>query len=638
MAKETMIDEDCFHTNLQMWARENPQKALFIPYIDEESLTFTKTAQGELNLQKTIDGKTVYYHNQESAKKEAEEWFASLDLRIAEVIYVYGIGLGHYYKAAKEWLEKNPKRAIVFLEDDLAVLHRFFQTELATEMLENPQVRVQYFRDLKDWEDLFFDLYWDYVLTQMTVSGLLFYQKNKTQNYEELTHKIVYDSAIKNALVEEYLRFGTSFFINFYHNMLWLSESWKGNHMYDKFKNIPAIICGAGPSLMNNIDILHNYKDNAIIFGGGSSLNALSSHDILPHFGIGIDPNPTQQFRLSTNKAYEVPLFYRNRMHYEAFRMIHGPRLYISGAGGYDVSDLLDEKYGVKEEEYVDEGHNVVNFGLELANRMGCNPIIFVGVDLAYTDMQAYAQGVVDEDVTVKTAEILNTDDFDTQALLKTDVHGKPIYTLWKWIAESNWIGEYQKEHPHLTVVNCTEGGLGMPGIPNMTLKEAAEKFFTTTWDLNTRVQGEILNSELPEITEERVFNDIKELGESVTRSKEHLEELINDSKRLQRDLMEKKEVPKIIQSGLAALAETELTEESAYEYILDIFNLVYSRILNREIHKIQALEGKEAEWELLLKRTNINLNRLTFLLNVAAVNEEIIKRALHERLEYVKK
>ena len=44
------------------------------------------------------------------------------------------------------------------------------------------------------------------------------------------------------------------------------------------------------------------------------------------------------------------------------------------------------------------------------------------------------------------------------QTLLKTDIYGKPIYTLWKWIAEANWIGDFAKAHPDITVINATEG------------------------------------------------------------------------------------------------------------------------------------------------------------------------------------
>jgi hypothetical protein len=627
------MNEDLFQQNVHLWSGTNPKKAIRLQFLHDTPLKFCQTKSGEQNLVKEVNGKPFYYHDQNDPIDEANRWFASLNLKIASVIYVYGIGLGYYYDAAKSWLQEDPKRRIIFLEDDPYVIHSFFQTEKANTQLKDRQTYLCFFEDLKDEEGAFEELYWDFILTQMTISALKAYRNTYAEHYLELKHKIVHDAAIKNALVEEYLRYGVSFFRNFYPNMLWLSESWQGTNLYGKFENIPAIICGAGPSLEKNILAVKDNLDNAIVFGGGSALNALSSRGIVPHFGIGVDPNPTQQYRLSSNKAYEAPLFYRNRMHVDALKLVHGPRLYVPGAGGYEVADWFDEQFGLLEDlEWLDEGHNVVNFGLELAKNLGCNPIIFVGVDLAFTEMQSYASGIID-DTTVHEEDILETDDFDTTAMLKKDIYGRPIYTLWKWIAESEWTTEYAEAHPSLNIINCTEGGLGMPNIPNMTFKEAAEKYLTKSYDLRSRVQGEILNSEMPGITDERVLDTMEEIHESLKRSIEHIEVLIEDKVNYEKRLIETKEAPELKQSGLAALAEIELEVEPGYEFVLGIFNLVYSRILNQSLQEVQSEHTNLSEWEREVEVTRINTKRLVFMRDVAIVNVEIITKSLNDRI-----
>lgn len=557
--------------------------------------------------------------------KEAHDWFSSLSLTNETVIYVFGIGSGTYYDAIKPWLLADKNRSVVFLEDDLSVIKMFFKTERAANLLKDPQARLIYFSDLKNADDAFDPLYWDFVLTQMHVTAIKSYAEKRQEVFKELKEKIIYDASVKNGLVEEYLKHGISFFKNYYSNLLLLSESWKGDQLFGKFQGVPAIICGAGPSLDKNVDQIKDLLDKAIVFGGGSALNALSSRNILPHFGIGIDPNPTQQFRLQTNKAYEVPLFYRNRLHFEAFRLIHGPRLYIYGAGGYDIGDYFDEKFGLNG-EWIDEGHNVVNFGLELALRLGCNPILLTGVDLAYTDMQAYAQGVVDDRRIQK--EVLQTEDFDTTALLKEDIYGKPIYTLWKWIAESNWISDFAKDHKDVKVINCTEGGLGMPGVQNMTLKEAAAAYFKNTYDLKGWVRGEILSSPL-NITQEEVFDEVLGFRDSLKRSIEHIDVLINDAERLSKEADEKKQVPETLQSGLAALAELELSEEAGYEYLLDLFNNIYSRFLNKYLH---IIKNEPEKWKQVMLKCELNVKRLVFLKEVADVNVRIIDYTVERR------
>ena len=71
--------------------------------------------------------------------------FASLELNDTEVIYVYGVGLGYFYDAAKDWLKKDPHHHVVFLEDNLAVIHRLFETERGSEILRNNQVKLIFF-------------------------------------------------------------------------------------------------------------------------------------------------------------------------------------------------------------------------------------------------------------------------------------------------------------------------------------------------------------------------------------------------------------------------------------------------------------------------------------------------------------
>lgn len=624
---------EALYNNIETWLRSSilPKEAFFLPNVDTSAYSFVKTKEGELNLVKKGEKGLLYYHSETSANKEALEWFKGLDLRITEILYVYGIGLGYYYEPVINWLRGDPKRVLIFLEDDLAVIKKFFETKQAHKIITDPQVRLIYFDDLKDREGALETLYWDVVLTQMTVSALNIYEKNRFDIYQDLQHKIIYDAAIKNALVEEYLKYGFSFFRNYYINLLTISESFQGTKLFGKFEGVPGIICGAGPSLEKNVQVLRGLLNKAIVFGGGSALNALTSKGILPHFGIGIDPNPTQAFRLSSNKAYEVPLFYRNRMHYEAFKLIHGPRLYIHGSGGYDIADWFDEKFSLQG-DWIDEGHNVVNFGLELAYRMGLNPIILVGVDLAFTDMQAYAKGIVD-DTAIRKKEILDTDDFDTSAFLKKDIYGEPIYTLWKWVAESNWIGEFKEAHKDTRIINCTEGGLGMPGVKNMTLKEVEETYLKTNYDLKNRVQGEIASAEMKWLTPELVIEKATEMQESLTRCIGYFKVLIEDTLALEEKLSQEK-VPVFLQSGKAALAETELAEEPAYEFILDLFNNIYSRMLSKDLHQIKE-KVENNEIQSLKEKCEINLKRLKFLSDVAKVNalllEEIVKGRANE-------
>lgn len=614
-----------FEENIQQWAKTCPRQAVMLPYTDCTGLSFCHTTQGELNLRKGSGKNAFFYHSQEGALKEAEEWRQQLTLRKTSLVCVYGVGLGYYYEALSKWLKGGKQRHLVFLEDDLAVIHHLFQTELGSKILKDPKVQLLYFQDFKESEAAFDILYWNFAMKRLIVSGLNSYVINKTDAFSLLRHRIAYDAAMKNALIDEYLRYGVNFYYSFYPNMLNLHHSYLGNRFFGKFHNVPAIICGAGPSLEKNLPRLKTLLNHALVFAGGSALNVLNSAGFNPHFGAGIDPNPMQYVRLSANQSYEVPFFYRNRMYHDAFRMIHGPRLYITGSGGYDTAEYFEKKFDINA-EFLDEGHNVVNFCVEIANAMGCNPIIFVGLDLAFTGMKQYAPGVID-DVAVHHTEILNVDDEDDRAIIKPDIDGNPTYTLWKWVAESEWIGNFAKEHPSLTMINCTEGGLGFPGIANRPFASVAKELLTKQYDLRIRVHGETQNSTMPQVTYRKLSKAMRELQNSLKRSLEHLEILKTETEQVISKWKESQ--PSQDLSALGILAETELAEEVGYQSVLDIFNEVSSRLLSRDLHEIHVKRSSEKQKR--IQKLSLGIKKYSFLKDVCQINIELINHAFKQ-------
>lgn len=447
----------------------------------------------------------------------------------------------------------------------------------------------------------------------------------------------MHDSVRKDSLAAEFMRFSGGFFQNFYSNLLLLPKSSHGNKLFGKFENVPAIICGAGPSLNKNIGMLKELEDRAVIFAGGSALNALNDQGIVPHFGVGIDPNPPQFHRLRNSSSFELPFFYRGRMFHDAFRMVHGDKLYLNGTGGYFISEFFEKGLGI-EGDIIDEGHNVVNFSVEIANAMGCNPIIFMGMDLAYTDMKLYADGVK-EDTAVNEQGILSNTGMDGGAFMRNDVNGKPVYTVWKWVTESDWIGGYVKEHPQKKFFNATEGGIGFPGVPNATLKSVSESCMPYARDLKQRIHSEIQNASLPDVTMDKLLvliNEMKQsLGSCVDACDGILEEIDVVKERLERG----KKVQGNLQTGKAALYEVELTEEVAYEYILSSMGVASSKIMERQYHQINYDKTLKSELQRSLKKLEVNGNKVKFLRKAADMNRDIIDVCLKKNnlLETVK-
>jgi len=499
-------------------------------------------------------------------------WFSSLSLGNAEVIYVFGIGSGEAYLEVQDWLHADPKRRLIFFEDRLGILRSFLESEVASHLLQDPQAELYGFTTLSN--EIFQDVGWNALLQPVFATAIPAYAENRKSRANEFEQLVLYECSHKNEIVDEYLKFGIVFYRNFYRNILSLADSYQGSALFGQFTEIPAIICGAGPSLEKQLPKLKTLSDKALIFAGGSALKALQKGGVIPHFGAGIDPNPTQADRLIGWEG-DVPFFYRPRMHDKAFQAIRGPRLYLNGAGGYDTAEWFEEKLGIAG-PVLDEGHNVVNFCTEIARELGCNPIIYVGADLAFTNRAAYAPGVVE-----------NSHEISEGAISRPDIYGNPVDTLWKWVAESEWLAKYADEHPDLTMINATEGGIGMRGIPNQPLNEIA---FEKSYPFSEMIHEKITQAKLTQVTTEKIHALMHELEASLETLVSSFETLIEETRSV-REKLNRGESPETLQTGLAVLTETELVEEPACRAVVEIFNTMYMRIHHQDVRDLKRVK-----------------------------------------------
>lgn len=590
-------------------------------------LDFCSTQAKELNLKCVKDGQSYYYHSPLSARQEAEDWFKTLDLHVATVIFVYGVGLGYYYEAAKNWLKQHPQHTLIFLEDHLDVIYRLCETELGYQLLKDPQVRLVYFRNRQEDLLLFNELSWTYFESPFIVSFLKFYEKMRSAECAELAAFLLFDMKRKQAFVKEYLTFSLPFYRNFYANLLQLPFSYEGNALFNQFPQIPAIICGAGPSLNKNIDQLAALKDQTLLFAGGSALNALLHKEIVPHFGVALDPNQSQYARVAVTQSHAFPFFYRQRVYHEALEAIKGPRLYLSGAGGHQVAKWFEEQLGI-EGESLDEGHNVVNLSIQIAKALGCHPIILVGVDLAFTNERYYADSVM-ENLQLTEADLPQTEHEDFKSIVREDIEGKPVRTLWQWVFESEWISEFARNHPEVKVINATEGGIGFKEISNLTLQEASEQFLKQPQKaLIPYIDQLITQHSFAHLSQERIIELIHQLQDSLKTCEILFSRLLEALEELSTDIKKNVDFPTDLQTTEILILESDLETEIAYQYILETFHQVYVRARHRDRYELES-KRRQSSKKMSLQKLNLRKQEIIFLRDAAQVNQELIQLAL---------
>ncbi|OGN55532.1 MAG: hypothetical protein A3D96_04190 [Chlamydiae bacterium RIFCSPHIGHO2_12_FULL_44_59] len=494
-----------------------------------------------------------------------EEALPELKLEKAEVLYFYGLGKGEIYNHSKEWLKENIQRKIIILEDLPGVIAAFLYEPSAIDLLSDRQVFLEYFTPTDEAIEAILHRFKS---QRIEVLGL-----NSKGGLEELRLKLLRKSALSYALHMDRLH-GYQPFQNFVENLFLLPHSFYANGLLGKFKNIPAIVCGAGPSLQKTIDTLRQLDNRALIIAGGSTLAALSSQGIMPHFGMAIDPNLEEYRRFKNSFGFEVPLLYSTRVHPGIFQTCNGPFGYMRSGIGGALELWLEEELGLLDpllgKNLSEETVSVTGICLALAVEMGCNPVLINGVDLAYTDNLHYAPGIDGEEA-VEFKKIDNEKTAADQILKRKDRLGNPIYTAVRWVMEAASISHYAKAHPEVQFINTTFGGLGFEGIEYQPIEEVVKPFLPT--DLRTRVFETIENSPMPQQTELTVHRSIQELQESLARVIACLRILAKEQK------------------GSEALAEMDLKEEMATLYLF------------YDIAQVLGTEGFWKNWlELALK------------------------------------
>lgn len=611
-----MDQESRYHHNLEIWSHHHPKEAIWLQYLEPSRLQACRLEDGQWTL-KNAEG--LEYYSAFGPLEEAAAWKRELDLSDAEVLYVYGTGLGYYLDPLKPWLGESMDHQLVFLEDDLEVLAKLFESEKGTELLNHPQVHIFFFREIGDADRIFNLLFWNFPKAKIKISALKYYQQARSERFEELSRQLLYDSSVKNALLDEYLQFGLPFYRNFYPNLRQINSSYLGNALFGQFEGVPAIICGAGPSLEKNASLLKQLSSRAILFAGSSALNALDAKGIHPHLGAGIDPNPMQEQRLKNVKNLDFPFLYRSRMFSGALQLVKGPKLYVKGAGGYAVADWFEDQLGITGES-IEEGRNVINFCLELAHRMGCNPIIFVGVDLAFTGRQRYVDGVLDPS-RARVEEGCDPENPEEALVLRTDIDGNPVHTLWKWIAEAQWIGDFAQRHPEKILINATEGGLGFPEVVNESLKNAAEEYLQKEYDIPEMLEAAYRPHALSGISTERIDAAVEVLRTSLYNCQGYLDSLIEKNQHIQQAIREGKETEEGLASGQTAMEEIALMEEEAFQPVIQIFNEVAARLMQRNLAELHHPANPLSPSEKELKKLELLAQKYRFLSHAVSVN-----------------
>lgn len=625
-----MEQTEFFERNLQIFNRFCPHYHQLILDQQCDNLTFIKTEKDEINLKKVEQAQIIEYHSSKGALAEAQDWFASVgSIEKIQVLFIFGLGLGWYYDAAKEWLHTKKNRFLVFLEDDLAVLRMFLSLKKAREILFDPQVVIQAITVPSDshfefFPRDFFVISWMFAHTPHQFAMLRLYEKQRmtfcVQLQSYLYTKIKEREFELKPYQEEYQKRCCK---NVYTNLFCLPCSFDGHSLEGKFEGIPAVICGAGPSLENQISFLKSIQDKAIVFGAGSAMNVLTRQDFAPHFGGGVDPSTTSRSRLSTTFAFEVPYFYQNRFNYEALEIIHGEKLFVKGTDFYNLN-FLEEKLGIFSVHPIFAEFSTTSFCLTVAEALGCNPIILIGVDLAYKDGKRYPKGVTAHPLDTKLEHKEVSNIFEEEIIFGKDVDGNELPTRLDWILEASAYGRFSRAHPKLNLINCTDGGLAIPNVRHEDFIKVARTELTKSFDILNWIHLEIQTSRnFAYLTYEKILKVLNEWKDNFYYSEKILDQMFHILKNVREKFSSSS-----YKAEMLKLKE-ELKQQEVYQGYLNVFEAVFDKLVLQETYALRYRSEVLPLHYHIKKEYEIEFGRLLFLKKTIELQVDLINHTI---------
>jgi hypothetical protein len=246
----------------------------------------------------------------------------------------------------------------------------------------------------------------------------------------------------------------------------------------NRFRDIPCIVVGAGPSLDKNIRYLRKACENAIILCCDAALKPLLSHNIVPNFVVVLDPQEEIARFLSNVPQRGITLVVPTIVHPNILELWQGDILFFNKFAP-DIPTLVEIQKMVPQVGILTPGGTVLSVTYDLAFQAGCNPILFVGQDLSYPKKNSHSHGSDAAGKGLKTMVEKQKDSI----VLETDMNNQQLRTLKSMSVSKQWFNwaftTWKRDNP-VVVSNCSEAGILTDNCSLLTLNEAIYKFCKT--------------------------------------------------------------------------------------------------------------------------------------------------------------
>jgi hypothetical protein len=464
-----------------LWAAE-PGLAARIEVLDPD-MTYpvqpSKSGPPTVAVPAGASGRSVFLHSRYEPVEEARRLVADLDPEKHVACYVHGFGLGYHVEAA---FERLGDEALIFVfEPDLLLLRTAFEQRDYSRLIDSR--RLTFFTE-PDKADLLTRLTPHTAALSLGVATVVHPPSEQVapEFHRQMRQWLEEFGSFGRTSLNTLLLNGSRTAENIARNVGWYAASPSISRLKDRFKSKPAVIVSAGPSLRKNKHLLKDAADRSVIIAVQTTLQPLLEMGVEPHFVTSLDYHDicTRFFENLPRRDIRTELVAEPKATSSIFALNPGPLSLIGSDYAEELlRDMRLNKSGLT------SGATVAHLAFYLAEHLGCDPVIFVGQDLGFSDGLCYAPGTSYEDVwrpelsRFCTVEMKQWDQIVRERFILRripDHQGRPMYTEERLFT---YLQQFERDFAKSgrTIIDATEGGAAKRGASPMPLAEAMARY-----------------------------------------------------------------------------------------------------------------------------------------------------------------
>ena len=446
--EEVVFDEIYYKDNIKAIEQTTSQLSSYLNSLSSPlalldlGYTIEYTSCGLMTLALQENNKKYYMHSNNRVINEAftlaKSWYSE---EKTEYI-IYGLGLGYH---VKELFEIDNNIIIEVYESDINVIQLACAFSDLKNIITNSNIKLVYDPDFTKLANKISNMKKE---TEFVVHYPSIRNIKLTTMKEKLEDYFIQYSSIKNQL---HLLNG-----NFKENILHYNSS--VDELKDIFYGKDLYIIAAGPSLDKNFMQLKEVDNNAIILATGTVYRKVLEAGIIPDYVIVTDANPRVYAQISGLEAKTIPMLFLSTA-YKGFAASYQGEKYMICQEDFPKAEDFAKEKGIG---LYKTGGSVSTTALDIGIALGCRRIIFLGLDLAFTDNYVHALGTSRRELT-STSDLRKTE----------DVHGNIVYTSRSLDMYRKWIENRIKEVKGVEFIDATEGGAIIQGMSISKLQDA---------------------------------------------------------------------------------------------------------------------------------------------------------------------